>query len=305
MKKTALNLPCFAKINLTLRVIGKREDGYHEISTIFQTISVHDQLIVIHRDDERIDLSCNERRIPTDDSNLVMRAAKALKQFAGVRQGAELALLKRIPAKAGLGGGSSNAAATLLGLNELWECGLSIDELSKLGSDLGADVPFFFYGGTASGTGTGSRVSSLSDQPTKKLVIITPAASVSTKDAYKALNAPSLTSQNPISILTSSFAEPVLNGGDQSPLHNDFEAVIFEMKPEIERAKNALLDAGARGALLTGSGSSVFGLFDDDADRQRGINNLEIESGWRVFSCSTISRSEYCGAMGSAGVSLS
>lgn len=304
MNKTALNLPCFAKINRSLYILGKREDGYHELRTIFQTISVHDQLILIRRDDDQIRISSNEQSVPVDETNLVFRAAMALRERAESRLGVDVAILKRIPIKAGLGGASSNAAVALIGLNLLWGMKLARQDLQLLGSRLGADVPFFFLGGAAFGEGTGTTLSPLLDSPKQRLIIVTPKASVATADAYKALKAASLTSSNSPSILTSSFAEPLLKDCDQWPLHNDFEAVIFEIEPEIERAKKALLEAGARGALLTGSGSSVFGLFDDEASRQRALSNIKIESGWRVSSCSTLSRSEYFAVMDSAGVPL-
>ena len=242
--------------------------------------------------------------MPVDETNLVLRAALLLRETTGIRAGVDIALLKRIPMQSGLGGASSDGACALLGLNCLWGSPLRLDELQSLGARLGADVPFFFVGGNVKATGIGATLFPMAETSKERLIIISPGVGVSTKDAYKALKAPTLTSSKSPSILTSSFAEPVLNDCDQGPLHNDFEAVIFEIEPEIKRAKQALLDAGARGALLTGSGSSVFGLFDDEMSRQRALNGLEIEAGWRVFPCSTISRSEYIGAMGSAGVSL-
>ena len=128
------------------------------------------------------------------------------------------------------------------------------------------------------------------------LLIVTPNASVSTATAYAALNAPSLTTSDSVSILSSSFTEPFSGDCSLWPLHNDFEGVIFEIESEIRRAKSALLDAGARAALLAGSGSSVFGIFNDKAARDQALGNLRCEAGWRVFSCNTLSRSEYCQA---------
>jgi 4-diphosphocytidyl-2-C-methyl-D-erythritol kinase len=272
---------------------------------VFQTISLQDQLIMIRRDDDRITLSCNDRSVPLDEENLVFRAALALRHRGQSRAGVDIALLKRIPVKAGLGGASSNAAMALMGLNILWETRLGAAELQELGAQLGSDVPYFFVGGLAVGTGTGTDVSPLPETRKQKLIVITPQAAIATANAYKALNAPSLTSSRCPSILTSSFAEPVLDNCEQWPPHNDFEAVIFEIEPECERAKKALLQAGARSALLTGSGSSVFGFFDDEESRQHALINLTIEPGWRVFSCSTISRGEYLAAMGSVGLPLS
>jgi 4-diphosphocytidyl-2-C-methyl-D-erythritol kinase len=174
----------------------------------------------------------------------------------------------------------------------------------KLGSDLGADVPFFFVAGTAAGKGIGTELLALPDAPRKHLIVITPNAAVSTVTAYKSLNARSLTTSESPSILSSSFGGPLPSDCNQWSLHNDFEGVIFEIEPEIRRVKVALLDAGARGALLAGSGSSVFGIFDSEEARNRALGDLRCEPGWRVFSCDTLSRAEYFQAIGSSGFPL-
>lgn len=294
-----LKLPSFAKINWSLRILGKRPDGYHEVATVLQTISVCDELAFELRDDDQILLTCDDPDIPTDDSNLIVKAAKALNC-----RGVDISLTKRIPAKGGLGGASSNAAVTLLALNYLWRNGLSNTDLLNLAGGLGADVPFFLIGGCAEGRGTGTDLCSVADVQQVHLIVITPNATVSTAEAYAYLKRGSLTTLESASILSSSFGRPV--SGDSGPwsLHNDFEVVIFEIEPEIERAKTALLDAGARGALLAGSGSSVFGIFDDEAARDRALSNLECEVGWRVFPCRTLSRAEYLQAMGPSGFPL-
>lgn len=260
---------------------------------MLQSVSLCDELSFEVRDDDEISLTCNDPSIPTDDSNLVVRAARSLSE----QHGANITLLKKIPAKGGLGGGSSNAAITLLALNQLWKIGLSASDLQQKGSDLGADVPFFFAGGTAVATGIGTRIREVEDVSRQYLIIVTPNASVSTATAYAALNAPSLTTLKSVSILSSSFTEPFSGDSSQWPLHNDFEGVIFEIAPEIRRAKLALLDAGARAALLAGSGSSVFGIFNDEAARNQALTNVRCEAGWRVFACHTLSRSEYCQAI--------
>ena len=218
--------------------------------------------------------------------------------------GAEINLTKRIPTKAGLGGASSNAAVTLLALNALWSGKLKNDELITIGGSLGADVPFFFYGGRCLATGTGTEVSALPDGPKQHLLVITPNASVATSNAYASLNAASLTTSESDSILSSSLADLRSADSRQWPLQNDFERVIFEIEPEIERAKMALLEAGARGALLAGSGSSVFGVFDDEMARNRAVDNLKTEAGWKVFSCETVTRDNYFSSMNSSGFPL-
>jgi 4-diphosphocytidyl-2-C-methyl-D-erythritol kinase len=287
-----LKLPSFAKINWTLHVAGRRPDGYHEVATVLQTVSLCDELTFALRDDGEISLTCDDPSIPVDESNLIVKAARAL----ATNLGADIKLVKKIPAKGGLGGGSSNAAVTLVALNALWRLGLGDTDLRQIGSKLGADVPFFLLGGTAAATGTGTTLLELDDVPKCYLIIVTPNASVSTATAYAALNAPSLTTFDSVSILSSSFTEPFPGDCSKWPLHNDFEEVIFEIESEIRRAKLALLGAGARAALLAGSGSSVFGIFNDKTARDQALGNLRCEAGWRVFPCHTLSRSEYCQA---------
>jgi 4-diphosphocytidyl-2-C-methyl-D-erythritol kinase len=304
LTQTSLKLPSFAKINWFLHVLGKRADGYHEVITVLQTISLADELIFHERADSEISLVCDEPSIPVDSSNLIVKAAHVLRQRTGATSGAQVQLKKRIPAKGGLGGASTNAAITLLALNELWKCGLGIDALVSLGSELGADVPFFLFGGCCAATGTGTSLKALSDVPKQHLITITPNAQVATAEAYRSLNAASLTTSDSASILSSSLAELTSADSRQWPLRNDFEKVIFEIEPEIECAKSALLDAGARGALLAGSGSSVFGLFENEAARNRACEDLKCEAGWRVFPCETLSRNEYFGSINPSGFPL-
>lgn len=265
---------------------------------MLQTISLCDELAFELRDDDRISLTCDDPSIPVDDSNLIIKAAKALDGG-----GVDINLTKRIPAKGGLGGASSNAAVTLLALNNLWRK-KSNTELLNIAGGLGADVPFFLLGGCAEGKGIGTELCPVADVSEQHLIVVTPNAAVSTAEAYAALKRGSLTTSKSASILSSSFARPV--SGDSGPwsLHNDFEVVIFEIEPEIERVKVALLDSGARGALLAGSGSSVFGVFADEATRDRALGNLRREKGWRVFSCRTLSRGEYLQALGPSGFPL-
>lgn len=290
MTKTSLKLPSFAKINWYLRILGKRPDGYHEVVTVLQTISLCDELtFTVDGQEGPITLTCDDPSIPINSSNLIIRAADALRNSYQYPLKAEIALTKRIPAQGGLGGASSNAVTTLMVLTALsGRRELEIDPCF-----LGADVPFFLEGGTCIATGTGTKVSPLPDVPKQHLIVITPNAKVSTANAYASLNAASLTTSDSASILSSSLADVSSADSRQWPLRNDFERVIFEIEPEIERAKMALLEVGARGALLAGSGSSVFGVFDDEAARDRALDNLRSEAGWKVFSCHTLSRDEY------------
>ena len=305
MNITSLKLPSFAKINRLLRVLGKRPDGYHEIFTVLQTISLHDDLEFELRTDGKLTLVCDDPRIPTDETNLIIKAAIALQEKLETPLGADIKLTKRIPAQGGLGGASSNAAVTLIVLNGLWRAPFLSHHWRHPAAELGADVPFFTTAGRCVATGIGATLYPVMDGPKQPLIIITPNARVSTPAAYAALNAGSLTTVDAMPILSSSFERLFTSDSSQWPEPvNDFERVIFEIEPEIERAKNALLEAGVRGALLAGSGSSVFGVVDDEAKRDRVLDNLRREAGWQVFSCETLSRREYFEAMKPSGFPL-
>jgi 4-diphosphocytidyl-2-C-methyl-D-erythritol kinase len=301
---TTLRLPSFAKINWLLQILGKRADGYHEILTVLQTISLSDELTFDLRENSEVILHCDDAAIPTDNSNLIIKAALALRERLQTTPGVEIRLAKKIPAKGGLGGASSNAAVTLLALNFLWRTGLKRDQLMQIASRLGADVPFFLAAGRCLGTGTGTNISELPDGPKQRLIVVTPNAAVSTANAYASLNTAALTTSESASILSSSLAEPVSADSGQRPLRNDFERVIFEIEPEIGRVKVALLEAGARGALLAGSGSSVFGVFDNETARDSAVDKLRCEARWKVFSCETLGRAEFHSAMNSSGFPL-
>jgi len=292
-----LKIPAFAKINVNLRILGKRDDGYHELDTIFQTVSLHDTIRISATENSEIAFSCDDRSLPADAHNLVVRAATALRDRVNPKKGARIRLEKRIPTHAGLGGGSSDAAATLIGLARVWELRITRQELSELAARLGADVPFFLYGGTARGTGLGDRIEPGEDAPETFLLIVKPNANISTADAYKALKKPALTSSNSKTILPSSEAKEFFDTSSFAALQNDFEAIAFALEPEIERAKAALLKAGAGASLLAGSGSAVFGIFDSEDAQRRAIQAIELETGWRVFPCKTVGREQYQAAL--------
>lgn len=305
MKHTPLRVPSFAKINWYLQVLGKRPDGYHEVVTVLQTISLHDELEFELVENGAISLECNDPEIPTDDRNLIVKAAHLLKTRFTLEHGVHVRLRKRIPAKAGLGGASTNAAVSLLALAHLWNLKVSSYEFLELATALGADVPFFLLGGCGLATGTGATVSPVSDQisgPVQHLIVITPEAGVATADAYAALSCDALTTLASNPILSSSRLESDLR--DSQPwsrsdsLRNDFESVIFDIEPEIRRAKEALIQAGADAALLAGSGSSVFGIFAGEKEQQRARELIQPERGWRLFPCGTLSRNEYRNAFG-------
>ena len=294
--ETTLKLPAFAKINLGLRVLGKREDSYHELRTIFQTISLHDTIEFTN--DPRIVLSCDDRSLPTGPENLVCRAAEALQKRFAPNKGARIRLEKRIPAQAGLGGGASDAAVTLLALTHLWNLEVNRNDLLDVASSLGADVPFFLFGGTARGTGIGHKITPLPETAEKFVLIIKPNTNISTARAYQSLNSCSLTTTEAKTILSSSQPDEIFGNFNPEALQNDFERVVFELAPEIERVKIALMNAGADTALLAGSGSAVFGVFAGKNAQERALQALVLEAGWRVFPCRTVGRNGYRSALG-------
>jgi len=298
MDLRSFTIPAFAKINLSLRVLGKRDDGYHEIDTTLQTVGLHDSLTFEETNDDGIRLWCDDASVPVDETNLVWRAATALRERYSIRRGVKIRLEKRIPAEAGLGGGSSDAAATLIALTRRWNVEASADDLTQIAESLGSDVPFFLCGGTARGTGRGNVIEPIEDATPKHLVIIKPNASISTAKAYRSLNSPALTSANSKPILVRSQASEFSASIDPKALQNDFEQVVFALEPEIERAKAALLKSGARAAMLSGSGSAVFGIFENQNAQERAIQAIELETGWRAFPCKTVGRSHYREALG-------
>jgi 4-diphosphocytidyl-2-C-methyl-D-erythritol kinase len=224
-----------------------------------------------------------------------------LRKHYATSQGARVQLEKNIPAQGGLGGGSSNAAVALLGLAHLWEIQVAANDLVAIAEGIGADVPFFLFGGRMLATGKGTTLSPLSDSGIHHLIVIAPSVSVSTRDAYTSLRAATLTTDTSEFILSS--PQKAANLADSLPwmsddFANDFESLIFDIHPEIKRAKDLVLGAGASAALMTGSGSSVFGVFVNFESQQQALEKIECEAGWRIFPCVTVSRNEYRHAIG-------
>ncbi len=297
MTQKSFTLPSFAKINWNLRILGKREDGFHDLLTIFQTVSLFDE--IGFEENNEIVLTCDDPNIPVDGSNLIIRAAQILKREFDIKKGAKIHLAKRIPAPGGLGGGSSNAATAILGLATLWRLEIDFKKLMEIGAYLGSDVPFFFCGGTACGTGRGTEIEQLGDLSENFLLIVTPDIKVSTAEAFARLNLPYLTKESSKSILKICQNEASSFNLRQSKLINDFEKSVFEFQPEIKRVKEKLLTSGAIQALLSGSGASVFAIFDKEETRQATLKALEEESNWRKFAVATISRNEFRTALNS------
>ena len=290
------SLPSFAKINWTLRVLGKRDDGFHELCTVFQTVSLHDT--ITFEESDRLEFTCDDPSIPTDDSNLIIRAAKelqsAIPSLAG--KGAKIHLQKRIPSPGGLGGGSSNAAVAISGLAKLWNVtATSFD--ATISRRLGADVPFFNYGGTALGTGRGDDIELITDRDEKYMLIVTPKLSIPTASVFQSLGAPTLTRDEFVRNLTVCRNEAKYFSTRQLASSNDLEASVLSMHPEVGRVKAKLLELGAISAAMSGSGASVFAVFDNRETRQTALDALEEYRDWRKFAVATVSRDEYCEAL--------
>ncbi|MGZ3581104.1 MAG: 4-(cytidine 5'-diphospho)-2-C-methyl-D-erythritol kinase [Syntrophales bacterium] len=273
-----------AKVNLYLRVLGKRSDGFHDISTLMQRISLYDELIFT-RTDHGIRLSCPGSTIPEDNNNIVYRAADALLSRLPHPPGIHIKIRKRIPVGAGLGGGSSNAATALVTLNELMDFHYNTDDLMKIGAKLGADVPFFIFGRTAWASGIGDRLRIAENIPPLWFVLINPGFEISTKAVYESLNL-RLTKR------VVNYKCPVLCTVDEivKGLHNDLERVTLVLHPILRYFKNILVQNGALGALMSGSGPTVMGIFMDEEGAIAAKKDIEKTRGseWSVFAARSI-----------------
>jgi 4-diphosphocytidyl-2-C-methyl-D-erythritol kinase len=275
-----------AKINLDLRVLNQRPDDYHELRTIFQTISLADTLEIAFtpRRETAIEISQN----PDIPDNLAARAAGLVLDAMRIRGRVEMRIEKRIPVGAGLGGGSSDAAAVLLTVPALAGRVLDPPQLLKLGACLGSDVPFFLLGGTALGIGRGTELYPMPDRPPTPGLLITPGWRVSTAEAYRRLS-PGLTSESQENKIFS-FQSYAWNLSGKETAANDFETVVFGQHRQLAVAKKRLIRAGALAALMTGSGSAVFGLFRNRSEVSRALKLLEGEN---ALEFSLVSRARY------------
>ncbi len=285
---TRVTIRARAKINLDLRILGRRADGYHELRTVFQTLAWHDT-VTVSRVKGPLQIAGDASKMPLDHSNLAWRAAEGLWRAAGPRRdpsGVRIAIVKRIPSQAGLGGGSSDAAATLVGLNSLWDFGLTRVELASVARPLGADIAFFLTGGTALGLGRGDEIYPLADLAGHHAVVAWAGHGVSTVDAYRwftefHVRRPSATEGN----------GQVLgwDPGDLEAWGNDLEAPVESHRPEIRKIRRTLASCGARVAHMSGSGSAVFGLFESKAKADRAGAAMTA-AGWGSVVTRTLAR---------------
>jgi 4-diphosphocytidyl-2-C-methyl-D-erythritol kinase len=281
-----------AKINLDLRVLGTRPDGFHELRTVFQALSLHDTIECVPRAGP-FAIECETAGVPLDRSNLVWRAAeclwRSLRRQGSVRD-VLVRLHKRIPLQGGLGGGSTDAAATLVALAYAWRVPLRPNQLVDVGATLGADVPFFLSGGTALGLGRGDEIYPLADLPRHWVVLLIPGFGVATVDAYGWYDSERDPARGPIVREAQYVPGPWPSRAAQ--MINDLEGPIVRHHPEIEQMKTALRRAGALAAAMSGSGSTVFGLFQKKKDAVLAVERLS-GSGWRVILTESLGRGEY------------
>ena len=290
MPKT-LRLRAFAKINAGLKILGKRPDGYHELRTIYQTIGLHDRLrIGISKSGTGLAVKCDNPAVPGGPGNLVYRTCEAWAQAREWRGGVKVEIEKVIPLGSGLGGASTDAAATILGLERLSGDRLDFPTRQKLGAALGSDVPLFFLGGRVLGCGRGEEVYPLTDLPSRHCLIVFPGFAVSTAEAYRQAGL-RLTQQAGTAYIGSFGAWPHFPLMSWGPAENDFEYVVFARWPELARLKRRLIRAGAEVASLTGSGSAVYALFS--SSRQMARASKLIPKGWLLFPTRTLVRADY------------
>jgi 4-diphosphocytidyl-2-C-methyl-D-erythritol kinase len=274
-----------AKINLTLEVLNKREDGFHNLSSLFQAISLYDILKFKIIEEDKVKLSSLSKDIPLDEKNLIHKAAMLIKERFSIDSGLEIDIEKNIPVFAGLGGGSSDAASTIMACNKLFELGLSTDEMAKIGLELGSDIPFFFSTGQAKVSGRGDIIENIELPVDYHLVILKPKTSISTAESYSQLKRGLTYSKIPHKLVGclafDKFVEQL------NLIGNDFEENLFERLPELKHATATLLGRGANIVRLSGTGSAIFGIFKTE---QNNIDMTGIFGGdWQVYTVMPIS----------------
>lgn len=257
-----LTLKALAKINLGLDVLGRRDNGYHDVRMVMQTIYLYDNVTLTRTEEPGIQVETNLSYLPVDENNIAYKAAKLLIDEFDIREGVHIKLEKRIPVAAGMAGGSSNAAAVLVGMNRMFDLGLSQLELKERGVALGADVPYCVMRGTALAEGIGEELSSLPPMPKCYVLVAKPAISVSTKWVYETLDAKEIVEHPDIDGLLQGLKDQDLSK-IASSMGNVLESVTIEKYPIIETIKDAMKEAGALNAMMSGSGPTVFGIFDN------------------------------------------
>ena len=272
MERISIN--AMAKINLGLDVLRRRENGYHDVKMIMQTVNIYDTLDFVKLQESKIVVKTDTMELPTDENNLIYKAAKLLFEKCGVIEGVEITLTKRIPIAAGMAGGSTDAAAALVGINTLFDLNLSMDELKEIGVKIGADVPYCIEGGTALSEGIGEILTKLPDAPDCFVVVAKPEISVSTKYVYENLHANELKYHPDIDGMVEAIRENDLDGVCKR-MENVLETVTETKYPVISELKKLLKDAGAENSLMSGSGPTVFAIFKEEEIANRALEAVK------------------------------
>jgi 4-diphosphocytidyl-2-C-methyl-D-erythritol kinase len=281
-----LRVSACAKINLGLWILGKRPDGYHEIATLFQQIDLKDE-ITVEKTPASIRITTDHPDLPSNEANLVFSAFRHFQNHVDLREGVRIHIVKRIPVGAGLGGGSSNAAATLLALNRLWNNPLSPETMNTVAAEIGSDVPFFLMGGTALGQGRGEKLTTLQGDRDYWIVLVFPGFSVSTSWAYREVKI-ALTKEEKFLNFRALF-ERFSPREMKRYLRNDLENVVFQRHPELRVIKQAFYSRDAFYAAMSGSGSSIFGCFDNREVAEKTRSFFAKRSGWQSYLCRPVS----------------
>ncbi len=287
----AVHLRAFAKINLWLKILRKRSDRFHEIRTVYQTIALHDRVTVMLRPaSQGTEIECDDPRVPRGSRNLVHQACQLWRRARRYRGGLRVQLQKRIPPGSGLGGASSDAAVTILGLERLTGERLDVSTRLRVAARLGSDVPLFLLGGRVLGCGRGEEVYPLADLRPRKCLVLYPGFAVSTAEAYREADF-RLTKSRRASRISLFGAWPPFPQDDWGPAENDFEQVVFARWPELGTVKTQLIRAGAEIASLTGSGSALYAIFASARKLARALKL--VPGGWRTFRTRSLTRAEY------------
>jgi len=282
-----MKIKSYGKINLILEVGHLRADKFHEIKSIVQTISLSDNISIEVNNTGKIEMNCSIKSIPCDERNTVFRAIKQFFEEFKIDKGMSVFLEKNIPFEAGLGGGSGNAGAILLALNKIFETNKDIYELSKMGAKIGSDVPLFLFGGTIFMSGRGEIIKPLEDFNKIYLNVVKHKnIGVSTKLAYEELDKRE-------NLFFNEDSESFLENLNNLNFTNDFHLPLLKMHNELKSVHTYIMDSGAKCALLSGSGSSIFGYYLSEEERDAGFNNLIKKRNINVFSCESINRNEY------------
>lgn len=269
-----LSIKAPAKINLTLDVLHKRDDGYHEVEMVMTTIDLADRIELCLLSEPQIKIDCSASFVPADARNLAFQAAMLLQERYKVNQGVSIAIDKQIPVAAGLAGGSSNAAATIRGLNQLWNLGLTLEEMASLGTEIGSDVAFCIYGGTALATGRGEIITHLPSPPPFWVILAKPPLGVSTANIYGKLNVTHITEHPDTQRMISAIKEKSFSEITSS-LGNVLELVTLNEHPEVAHIKEQMKRFGADGVLMSGSGPTVYAITQKESRVQRIYNALK------------------------------